>query len=85
MGENASPNCLRDTIMNFSETSPRLIEGHLKEKVLLIFQPNLGKTTVLPVLPVLPVAAPHDRQQKSERRQTNVFFRDIIILLRKQV
>ena len=28
------------------------IEGHLKEKVLLLFPPNLGKTTILSVLPI---------------------------------
>ena len=32
--------------MNFSQARPRAIEGLLKEKVLLMKPPNLGKTTV---------------------------------------
>ena len=30
--------------MNFSQARPRVIEGLLKEKVLLMKPPNLGKT-----------------------------------------
>ena len=33
--------------MNFSQTRSRVIRGHLKEKVLFLKPPNLGKTAVL--------------------------------------
>ena len=43
----------RGATINFSQAMQRLIEGHLKEKVLLLYITNLGKTAVLPVLPMV--------------------------------
>ena len=37
----------RGAAMNFSQARPRAIEGLLKEKVLLMKPPNLGKTAIL--------------------------------------
>ena len=40
----------RSAAMKFSQESPRVIEAHLKEKVLLLYPSSLGKTAVLPIL-----------------------------------
>ena len=42
----------RGATIFFSQVMQRLIEGHLKEKVLLLYITNLSKTAVLPVLPM---------------------------------
>ena len=39
--------------MDFSQAGHRVIEGLLKENILLLQPPNLGKTTVLPALPMV--------------------------------
>ena len=36
--------------MNHNQARPRVVEGFMKEKVVLQYIPNLGKTAVLPVL-----------------------------------
>ena len=40
----------RFATMDFSQAGHRVIEGLLKENILLLQPPNLGKTTVLPAL-----------------------------------
>ena len=43
--------CLRGAKVNFSQAArPRIIKGHVKEQVLLLYPSNLGKTTVLKVI-----------------------------------
>ena len=45
--------CLRGAKVNFSQAArPRIIKGHVKEQVLLLYPSNLGKTTVLKVIPL---------------------------------
>ena len=39
--------------MDFSQAGHRVIEGLLKENILLLQPPNIGKTIVLPVLPMV--------------------------------